>query len=872
MGSNVLLLFNVIRKHTSDPNSLRIKLLAQELAKQRSDNTLSELESEDIRSQGRMDHSTIKINDERLKFLTTIPVDDEPYHMPMEPDGQYLKVWLMMDHLGKTVKDASGFEHDGILKGHPTMHRAPLDMGFQQTTASPAFPAMSFNTALDAVGNPTGEHIQVINHPDLQFSQFSNGFSVAFRFNAVDFSLDTTSGSFNRRFASKLDDANHHWVIVFDATGDIDFQVTDNGTLYKRDFDLLQLNTWYQVVMTYDPNAGATSADRIKIYVNGLEGSSASSLTLIPPPSTIKNLYIAARHAGTGFFRGFIQDFRVYMDKVLTQAEVTNLNNNELSITEIPKGRVFVVNYALINQFITTRTHRYAVGKAFRQARHKYDVTTLVTATRTHLFNLLEALTTTRTHKFDLTIAITPATRTHRYGLGGNITTTRTHKFNMGGVLTTTRTHKFNLQETLTTTRTHKFNISTTVQKMEYKRFTKSTSLSTPVAQEITFNETPQAIIVWSDGSTADNTFTDNYHAYYGFSDGTRHACISCLAKDNLSTTDTFSGHKTDKVISIMNTTVGSVSAEATISFSANKATFSWTTNDNRAVYIHCMAIYNVTDVCVESYSFGTTSTGLQSYNLPTGHTSTVGKFAQFISNDSLADWATGFGAVFAVGSAVSSTNRWSLTNVSRDATSASNARTASKSYDTECLSVNDDDFTNVIEIEADFDSFGTGTFTLDHMDPPIASTRKFSALVIDDANIGIGEIVEPATTGTQNITTSANVDEVKGVIIYGMDTNTHGTSEPDYARIYIGGATGTPSSEQGLMSAGDNDTFSPTASAKITKTGSIIKSISEAATASSSSTTSEASLSALGTDQFTLNWSSRSGSRKYLYFTIGAT
>lgn len=845
--------FNTIRKHTSDPNALRIKLLAQELAKQRSDNTASDLESEDIRSQGRMDHSTVKINDERLKFLTTIPRDNELYEMPNEPDGDKLKIWLMLDHLGTKVLDASGFGHNGNLHGHPTMHRSDLDMGFMQSSDSPAFPAMSFNTALDSVGNPTGEHIQVINHPDLQFSQYSNGFSVAFRFNCVDFSFDTTSGSFNRRFASKQDDPDNHWVVVFDVTGDIDFQVTDGGVLYKRDFDALQLNTWYQVVMTYDPNAGSTSADRIKIYVDGIEGSSASGVTLIPPPSNIRNLYIASRTASTAFFRGFIQDFRIYMDKVLTQQEVTNLNTNELSITDIPKGRVFVINYALINAFTALKTHRYSIGRLF--------------TTRTHKYNVLEFLTIPRTHKFILLNSIT-ALRTHKYNIP--LFALRTHKFDMGGVITATKTHKYNMLQPLTATKTHKFNLLTTDLKAELVHFTKSTSLSTPVEQEITFNETPQAIIVWSDGSTASSdTFSADYHFYYGFSDGTRHSCISAIAKNGLGTSDTFSGNRNTRVISLMNTTLGSPVAEATVAFSTNKATFTWVSNDNRAVNIYCMAIYGVADACVETYQVNTTSTGSQAYNLPTGHTTTVGKFVQLISMGGLLNsWSIGFGNAVAVGSATSSSARWTVSNVSRDATAVADS---ARSYKTDkVLSVFDDDNTTLLEVEADFESFGTGTFTLNHTTAPPLATKCFGALVIDDSNIAVGSLTEPATTGTQVISTAANVDDVKGVMFYQNQNTSAGIATS--SAISVGGASGPTSSEQGVISARDADNADPTIAVRIHRNNMVIKSISEASPVSSSSTTSEADLDSFGTDQFTLNWSSRNSTRTTLYWAIGKT
>ena len=82
----------------------------------------------------------------------------------------------MLDHLGTSIRDISGFQHHGKLFGHPTLHRAPLNLGYLQTSASFGFPAMSFNTALDIVGNPTGEYIKVLDHPDLRFSTFADGF------------------------------------------------------------------------------------------------------------------------------------------------------------------------------------------------------------------------------------------------------------------------------------------------------------------------------------------------------------------------------------------------------------------------------------------------------------------------------------------------------------------------------------------------------------------------------------------------------------------------------------------------------------------------------------------------------------------------
>ena len=84
--------FNTIRKHSSDPHALRIKELAAELAKSKNESSGKDLESDDVRSQGRMDHSTVKFNDERLKFVFPINASlDNYFEHPTEPDFNYIK-------------------------------------------------------------------------------------------------------------------------------------------------------------------------------------------------------------------------------------------------------------------------------------------------------------------------------------------------------------------------------------------------------------------------------------------------------------------------------------------------------------------------------------------------------------------------------------------------------------------------------------------------------------------------------------------------------------------------------------------------------------------------------------------------------------
>src|SRR5215212_1051661 len=565
--------FNVIRRHSSDEASIRIKELTQALAKQVSERAGSQLETDDVRSQGRMDHSTIKLNDERLKFITTLPSanTDFFYEFPIEPDLNFLKVWFMLDHLVFKMRDMSGFGNDAIIAGHPTLRRSSLDLGFQQTVAGgggpAATPAMLFNSGIDVVSQTNGEYIWIPDNDSIKFTQFAaTGFSMHFRFAALDFGNHVSGefGTFVRRFAAKTDDALNGWNMVLystDAggtTGGIEMNILHNGVTYRRRTQGYLLDTWYQIVVTYNPNA--TALERIKIYTSGIENSLEGITDLSIPSYT--NLRIGARGAETGFFYGYLQDFRLYMGKVLTQTEVTNISANEMTIDNIPKGHLFVIQYAMISQAMRSRTHKYNInGRIKRFTTHKYNLTKKLTATKTHKFSLGTKVVRTRTHKFNIVKIVTR---------------TRTHKYNMGGTLKLTRTHKFNILTKVTRTRTHKFNIGGL--RTQYQRFLKSTTAGSNITQDVTYSATPQAIIVWSDGNTQDNTFANHYSLYYGFSDGTHHASVSGLSRDGQTTsTDTFSGNRSDKVISLMNTNTSTMVAEATVSFAANKATFNWT-------------------------------------------------------------------------------------------------------------------------------------------------------------------------------------------------------------------------------------------------------------------------------------------------------
>ena len=862
--------FNVIRKHARDATSIRIRELAQELARQKSQIQGSQLETDDIRSQGRMDHSTIKLNDERLKFGTTLAAGNTDFYheFPTEPDFNYLKVWFMMDHLGTKMRDMSFFNNDAVIVGHPTLRRLPLDLGFQQLSSSPGTPAMLFNSGTDVVSSTNGEYIWVPENPTIQFSNslYPNGFSIGLRFNCLDFSshFPVGGGEIQRRIASKTDSTvtgddvitpTDGWMLIANAAADgsnrgITFMVMQNSIIYQKRVSGFVVGGTYQLIVTFDKTQ-PIATNKIKMYVGGVESSVTNTTTFLLPLHP--NLRIGARDSVSGFFRGYIHDFRVYMNKVLTQAEVTNLSNNDVTIDDIAKGHHFIIQYALVSQSMRSKTHKFNIaGRVMRQKRHRFDILKKVTRTHTHKFTLLVGVLKTKTHKFNII---------------KKITATKTHKFSLGGAVRLTKTHKYNVLQKVTKTKTHRYAIGGL--QTEYKRFTKSTTVGSNIAQSITFTARPQALIVWSDGSSVDNTFNNHACFYYGFSDGTNHACISGSSQDGQTTTDTFSNHKNNRVIVFGNEDNPATTplAEATVSFSGNQANFTWTTNDNRALYIHCKAIWGIGKAEVKSFTAGT-GTGVKTFSL--NDSTMTPTFIHTIATSS----ATGTGWLdlnnglsLSIGAAKSSTKQFCIMNVSEDGKSPSDCFTG---YDTGSCIYNADDDDGSVDWKASLSSFGLGNFSLNVISDPGETLRPFSVLALDAAGIDIGVSDQPTVIGNQTVSTASNVGQTRGVMLFSNGQSTNTTQSK--LRLSVGGGSGSGSTAHGLAVLGENDGVATSETARLSKTGSIVRAITPNSTVTSTTTQAEASLNSLGTNQFILNWSSvDTAVRKTHFIVFGA-
>lgn len=138
-----------------------------------------------------------------------------------------------------------------------------------------------------------------------------------------------------------------------------------------------------------------------------------------------------------------------------------------------------------------------------------------------------------------------------------------------------------------------------------------------------------------------------------------------------------------------------------------------------------------------------------------------------------------------------------------------------------------------------------------------------------DIASVTVGDIAEPAATGTQNYPatgfTAAGTDQV--VLLAGVQsTAALGTGAATDSGIAIGVATGTAATAQWVGAFNSDDASNPTDTDSYVRTGECLAQI----VVGGGNPDARASLSAWGTDLFTLDWVARGlTNRRSIYLAI---
>ena len=372
-------------------------------------------------------------------------------------------------------------------------------------------------------------------------------------------------------------------------------------------------------------------------------------------------------------------------------------------------------------------------------------------------------------------------------------------------------------------------------------------------AQDVALNFTPKAIILLSEGSASDNTFTDHFQTIIGFSDGTNQAATASVSRDNVADSSTARVHRNNAVFVRLTETAPTTEADvATVTFGTNKITLTWSTLSATAVYIGLIAIAgdDITNCKVNTVDIGTTSTGNADYT-GLGFTPTAPNGILFTMAADITTINTpATGAAISLNAGISSTQRIGYGSASEEARATSdNWRYASI---TKCL-LNLDNTTGAVDYDADFVDWITDGFRLNITDAAGGTTEKFSYLAIKGGTWDIGTETGRLTVGTKTTTVAANSQTLRGLMTFAHEFVIASWGAPaTNGRMHMGMSDGT---NEFSMVASDSDAANTMISVRRNSfTNRVMNVISPNATAASSTDFLNADFDSFSTNSFTLN------------------
>lgn len=302
-----------------------------------------EQDNEDIYSNCVDVESSIKFHtfNGQHKFLF-----DKTYYPTFEPDNNTVKLWLRARSAGTTLTDLSGFNNTGYLQGDPILVDGKQDIGCNTNGVKST--ALRFNRPSSPYENQ--EYLYVRDSSNTQIDELSTGFSEFIRFKAYSIA---DQGGLSSTLFEKIDDStpSNARMLQIRNNGSLLYVVLDGGVVYAKLTpvdtiipNLLEDIDPYDVVTTYNASTHA-----IVIYVNGVSQTLTTFTGQINWQSdkTLHDMSVFRRGYGStgGYLYGDFYDYHNYMEKILTQTEVTRHFTNKWTIWNVPFGQCMITNH-----------------------------------------------------------------------------------------------------------------------------------------------------------------------------------------------------------------------------------------------------------------------------------------------------------------------------------------------------------------------------------------------------------------------------------------------------------------------------------------------------------------------------------------------
>jgi hypothetical protein len=268
-------------------------------------------------------------------FFTKLKTKTNHYRAPFEPDGQYLRLWMRFNHLGRTLKDEAfmfGGSGDIVnpiyIYGSPKLCEGPDDgvKGGRVVTQLNSNPdILDYYVCL----NPDEQNVGILDISDFGLKGYSM---------YVDFMLEGAPVSDNGQDPTI-------WFHVDDVNGDfgtclrigttreliVDTKVNGTHTCKAATTTHIQSNLWYRACVNFLLSGAVTS-----MRINNIPQTLVNSTNQSFPDSHENSVFVGVGQNLTGRFIGRIADLRWYRDLVFWNQHMDNIWNNHRSICATP--------------------------------------------------------------------------------------------------------------------------------------------------------------------------------------------------------------------------------------------------------------------------------------------------------------------------------------------------------------------------------------------------------------------------------------------------------------------------------------------------------------------------------------------------------
>ena len=382
----------------------------------------------------------------------------------------------------------------------------------------------------------------------------------------------------------------------------------------------------------------------------------------------------------------------------------------------------------------------------------------------------------------------------------------------------------------------------------------------------------PKAMIVYGVLTTA-ATYAEGYSAFYGLSDGASHnACVAVADVDNLTTYDCSNMVRNDACIDLLSTAAGNAELVRGVvkTFDSDGATITWNVKNTTQYIIQVLFIggSDITNVFVGQTTTGTTSTGAKGYT-GVGFKPDVELFA---AGGNVTVNTLTAGIAFSIGAAVSSSKQFANAIKVMDNIAANSAQDAGVYFAAaQCLAATKLTASSTWDLRASFTSHDADGFTLTHNTAPVASTFPFIFMAIKGGFWDAGFLTQKTSSGIQTINPIVYANPEAFLLTITDDIVKDGINITNTASVNVTMAIGAcDNTAEGYIAFGDAYQASPCRPVMISSTGKLIRNMTPTATATSSTTDSEADISDMATlGKVDINWTTADATLRYIGYLI---